>query len=168
MKVPLYWHGLMTIFSSRKFNYDSIIDVLETMTCLNTLFFYKHMGKLGWTSIYLRFSQFEHEIMLDGMLNFKTYFMVWYFVWHEHWSGLFNIRNLVSSLILMFARICLCDNILYTWFGKKWKWLKKFRGCKIYLLHAYFFKHLSLSMLISFMLIKKKNVLREGIPQPTF
>ena len=41
-------------------------------------FFYKHTGKLGWSSICLRFSQFEPEIMLDGMLNFKTHFMVWY------------------------------------------------------------------------------------------
>ena len=36
-------------------------------------FFYKHMGKLGWSSICLRFYKFEPEIMLDGMLNFKTY-----------------------------------------------------------------------------------------------
>ena len=102
-------------------------------------FFYKHTGKLGWSSICLRFSQFVPEIMLDSMLNFKTHFMVWYcvwyeqlqwsllnvhiwiynLVWHEHCNGLFNIRNLVSGLILMFARICLCDAILYTWFGKK-------------------------------------------------
>ena len=36
-------------------------------------------------------------------------------------NGLFNIQNLVSSLILMFVRICLCDTILYTQFEKKWK-----------------------------------------------
>ena len=94
--------------------------------------------------------------MLDGILNFKTHFMVWYCVWYEHCNGLFNIRNLVSSLILMFVRICLCDTILYTWFGKKWKRSKKFWGWKICLVYAYFLKHLSLSMLISLMLIKKE------------
>ena len=65
-------------------------------------FFYKHTGKLGWSSVCLRFSQFQPEIMLDGMLNFKNNFMVWYSVWYEHCNGLFNNRNLVSSLILMF------------------------------------------------------------------
>ena len=119
-----------------------------------TLFLFT--GKLGWSSIYLRFSQFEPEVTLDGMLNFKTHFMIWYCVWHEHCHDLFNIRNLVSSLILMFVRICLCDTILYTWFGKKWKWLKKFWGWKMCLVYAYFSKHLSLSMLISFMLWKKR------------
>ena len=74
-------------------------------------------------------------------------------------NGLFNIRNLMSSLILMFVRICLCDAILYTWFEKKWKRLKKFWGWKICLVYAYFFKHLSLSMLVSFMLIKKEYIL---------
>ena len=107
-------------------------------------FFYKHTGKSGWSLICLTLSQFEPEILLDGMLNFKTHFMecnglfstlqwsllnvrTWTFnwVWHEHCNGLFNIRNLVSSLILMFIRICLCDTFLYTWFGKKWKRLKK-------------------------------------------
>ena len=68
----------------------------------SALFFYKHTGKLGWSSICLWFSQFKPEIMFDGMLNFKTHFMVWYCVWYEHCNGLFNIRNLVSSLILMF------------------------------------------------------------------
>ena len=78
----------------------------------NTLFFsffYKHTVKLGWSSVCLRFSRFESEIMLDGMLNFKTHYVVWYCVWYEHCNGLFNIWNLVSSLILMFVRICLCD-----------------------------------------------------------
>ena len=95
-------------------------------------------------------------VLFDGMLNFKTHFMVWYCVWYEHCNGLFNIRNLVSSLILMFVRICLCDTILYTWFGKKWKRLKKFWGWKICLICAYFFKHLSWNMLVSFILIKKE------------
>ena len=119
----------------------------------HSLFIYKHTGKLGWSSICVRFSQFQPEIMLDGILNFKTHFMAWYCVWYEHCNGLFNIRNLVSRLILMFVRICFCDAILYTWFGKKWKPLKKFWGWKICLVYAYFLKHLSLSMLISFMLI---------------
>ena len=52
-------------------------------------FFYKHTGKLGWSSICLRFSQFEPEIVLDGMLNFKTHFRVWYCVWYEHCNGFF-------------------------------------------------------------------------------
>ena len=78
-------------------------------------------------------------------------------VWHEHCNALFNIRNLVSSLILMFVRICLRDSILYTWFGMKWKRLKKFWGWKTCLVYAHFFKHLNLSMLISFMLPKKKK-----------
>ena len=34
----------------------------------------------------------------------------------------------------------MCDTILYTWFGKKWNWLKKFWGWKICLVYAYFFK----------------------------
>ena len=136
-------------------------------------FYDKHRGKLGWSSICLRFSQFEPGIMYDSMLNFKTHgqilrliwtlqwsllnVRIWTFnwIWHEHCNGLFNIRNLVSSLILMFVRICLCDTILYTWFGNKWKRLKKFWGRKICLVYAYLFKHLSLSMLIRFMLIKK-------------
>ena len=88
-----------------------------------------------------------------SLLNVQIWTFNW--VWHEHCNGLFNIRNLVSTLILMFVRICLCDTILYTWFGKKWKRLKKFWGWKIWLVYAYFFKHLSLSMLIRFMLIKK-------------
>ena len=33
------------------------------------------MGKLGRSSICLRFSQFELEIMVDGMLNFKPHFV---------------------------------------------------------------------------------------------
>ena len=53
------------------------------------LFFYKHTGKLGWSSICLRFSELEPEIMLDGMLNFKTHCMVWYCLWYEHCHGLF-------------------------------------------------------------------------------
>ena len=111
---------------------------------------------MGWSPICFRFSQFEPEIMLDGILNFKTHFMVWYCVWYEHCNGLFNIRNLVSRLILMFVRICFCDAILYTWFEKKWKLLKKFWGWKICLVYAYFLKHLSSSILVSlsFMLMK--------------
>ena len=54
-----------------------------------TLFFYKHMGKLGWSSICLRFPKFEPEIMLDGMLNFKTHIIVWYCASYEHCNGLF-------------------------------------------------------------------------------
>ena len=46
-------------------------------------------GKLGWSSICLKIFQFEPEIMLGGMLNFKTHFMVWYCVWDEHCNGLF-------------------------------------------------------------------------------
>ena len=56
---------------------------------LNTLFFYKYTGKLGWSSICLRISQSEPEIILDGTLNFKTHFMVWYCVWYEDCNGLF-------------------------------------------------------------------------------
>ena len=113
---------------------------------------------MGWSSICLGFSQFEPEIMLDGMLNFKTHFMVWYCVRYEDCNGLFNIRNLVSSLIQCFRIILtfFCDTTLCTWFGKKWKGLKKLWGWKICLVYAYFFKHLSLSMLIRFMLIKRR------------
>ena len=58
---------------------------------LNVLhsFFYKHTSKLGWSSICLRFFQFELENMLDGMLNFKTHFMIWYCVRYEHCNSLF-------------------------------------------------------------------------------
>ena len=59
----------------------------------------------------------------------------------------------------MFVRICLRDIILYTWFGKQWRRLKKIWGWKICLVYTYFFKHLSSSMLISFMLIKEKSVI---------
>ena len=45
-------------------------------------FFYQHMGKLGWSSICLKLSQFEPEIMLDGILNFKNHFTVWYCIWY--------------------------------------------------------------------------------------
>ena len=38
--------------------------------------FYQRTGKLGRSPICLRFSRFESEIMLDGMLNFKTQFMI--------------------------------------------------------------------------------------------
>ena len=61
-------------------------------------FFYKHTGKLGWSSICLRFSQFEPEIMLDGMFNFKTHFMVWYCVSYEHCNGLFYMFELEHSV----------------------------------------------------------------------
>ena len=90
-----------------------------------------------------------------SLLNIR----IWTFdsVWHEHFNSLFNIQNLVSSLILMFVRIYLCDTILYTWFGKKWKRLKKFWGWKICLVYAYFFKHLSLSMLYKLYAYKKKQ-----------
>ena len=81
-----------------------------------------------------------------SLLNVWIWTFSW--VWQEHYDGLFNIRNLVRSLILMFGRICLCDTIIYTWFGKKRKRLKKFWGWKIWLVYAYFFKHQSLSMLI--------------------
>ena len=119
-----------------------------------TLFLFT--GKLGWSSIYLRFSQFEPELYLMLCLILK--FISWSDIAFDMNTAndLFNIRNLVSSLILMFVRICLCDTILYTWFGKKWKWLKKFWGWKMCLVYAYFSKHLSLSMLISFMLWKKR------------
>ena len=56
------------------------------------------MGKLGWNSICLRFSQFESEIMLDGMLNSKTHFMVWYCVWYEHCNGLFKMFEFEHSI----------------------------------------------------------------------
>ena len=46
----------------------------------------------------LKFSQFEPEIMLDGMLNFETHFMVWYCVWYEHCYGLVNTSNMQLSL----------------------------------------------------------------------
>ena len=94
--------------------------------------------------------------MNTAMVYFNIRIWTFNWVWHEHCNGLFNIWNLVSSLILMFVRICLCDTILYTWFGKKWKRLKKFWGWKICLVYAYIFKHLSLSMPTSFMLIKKR------------
>ena len=64
-------------------------DFKEGYLLLYKLFFYKHTGKLGWSSICLRFSQFEPEIMLDGMLNFKTHFIVGYCVWCEYCNGLF-------------------------------------------------------------------------------
>lgn len=46
-------------------------DFKEGYLLLYKLFFYKHTGKLGWSSI--RFSQFEPEILVDGTLNFKTH-----------------------------------------------------------------------------------------------
>ena len=97
----------------------------------------------------------------QSLLNVRIWTFNW--VWHENYNGLFNVGNLVSSLILMLVRICLCNTILYTWFGKKWKQLK-FWGWIICLVYAYFFKHLSLSMLISF-LLTKKSVLINWTPK---
>ena len=72
------------------------------------------------------------------------------------WSDIaFDMNTAIVSLTFEI----LCDIILYTWFGKKWKRLKKFWGWKICLVHTYFFKHLSLSMLISFILTKEKTVI---------
>ena len=51
----------------------------------------------------------------------------------------------------------MCDIILYTWFGKKWKRLKKFWDWGIWLVYAYCLKNLRLSMLISFIRIKEYN-----------
>ena len=59
---------------------------------LCAIFFYKR--KVSWVSslICLRISHFEPEIMLDGMLNFKIHFMVWYCVCrYEHSNGLLNV-----------------------------------------------------------------------------
>ena len=72
---------------------------------------------------------------------------------------LFFLFNVFSHFV------CLCDTVLYTWFEEKWKRLKKFWGRKICLVYAYFFKHLSLSTPLSFML-KKKSVaplLKQGV-----
>ena len=67
--------------------------ILATPSCITNdeihSLFYKDTGKLGWSSICLRFSQFEPEIMLNGMLNFKTHFIVWHCIWYEHCNGLF-------------------------------------------------------------------------------
>ena len=109
-----------------------------------------------------------------SLLNIRIWTFSW--VWHKRCNSLFNIRNLVSSLILMFYNhiyyfpflmflhilfVCVIL-LLYTWFGKKWKRLKKFSGWKTCLVYAYFFKHLRLSMLISFMLIKKRVYLSKA------
>ena len=61
-------------------------------------FFNKHTGKLGLSSICLRFSQFEPGIMLDGMLTFKAHFMVWYSVWYEHCNDIFQIFDFEHSV----------------------------------------------------------------------
>ena len=67
----------------------------------NALFlFYKHTTKLSWSSICLRFSQFEPEIILDGMLNFKAYFMVWYCVWYNTAMVSFECSNVNIQLSL--------------------------------------------------------------------
>ena len=63
-----------------KFKNDIVITAYRKVHS----FFYKNTGKLGWSSICLRFSQFEPEIMLDGMLKFKTHFLAWYCVSFEH------------------------------------------------------------------------------------
>ena len=100
-------------------------------------------------------------IMQWSLLNIWIWKFNW--VWHGHCDGLFNICKIASSLILMFhnrINIFVCDNILFTWFGKKWKRSKKFWDWKICLVYAYFFKKLSLSMLITFILIKKSVVMQ--------
>ena len=61
-------------------------------------FFYKHTGKLCWSSICWKFPQSEPKTMLDDMLNFKTHFMVWYWVWFEHCNGLFQMFELEHSV----------------------------------------------------------------------
>ena len=143
----MFWIGLWHKFIKRlSFLARCFLELVYRFSQVSKYTFLWAYGKIGWSSICVRFSQFEPEIMFDGMLNFKTHFMVWNCIWHEDCNGLFNIRNLVSSLILMCVRVCLCDTILYTWFGKKWKRLKKFWGWKISLVYAYFFKHLSLTI----------------------
>ena len=99
-----------------------------------------------------------------SLLNIRIWTFNW--VWHEHCNDLFNIRNLVNSLILLFLNHIynfLCDTILHSWFGKKCKWLKKFWGWKICSVYAYFFKHMSWSMQISFMFITKRVLLLETV-----
>ena len=46
----------------------------------------------------LKISKVEPKIMLDGMLNFKTNFMVWYCVWYEHYNGLFQMYEYEHSV----------------------------------------------------------------------
>ena len=46
----------------------------------------------------LRFSQFEPEIMLGGMRNSKTHFMIWYYVWYEDCNGLFWMFKFEHSI----------------------------------------------------------------------
>ena len=71
----IYTHGLLVNNLYKNFSISS--------SYFTTLFFYKCADKPGWSSISLRFCQFEPEIMLDAILNFKTHFMVWYCVWYE-------------------------------------------------------------------------------------
>ena len=99
-----------------------------------------------------------------SLLNIRIWTFNW--VWYEHCNDLFNIRNLVNSLILIFLNHIynfLSDTFLHTWFGKKCKRLKKFWGWKICSVYAYCFKHMSLSMQISFMFITKRVLLLEAV-----
>ena len=99
----------------------------------------------------------KEKVLVLGLLNCqKEYFEFDHSVYSCEWLN----SNVLESHLLFFLFnvcshfVCLCDFILYTWFAKKWKQLNKFWGWKICLIYAYFFKHPSISMLISFMLIK--------------
>ena len=74
MKVLKQKNTLETKFIN---NADTYLEPRQISTFRRTFFFYKHTA------------QFEPEIMLDGMLNFKINFMVWYYVWYEPCNGLF-------------------------------------------------------------------------------
>ena len=108
------------------------------MVCLISNSFHGLILRLTWT---LQWSILNVRIW--------TFNWVWHehchvnSVWHEQMFDMNTERNLVSSLILMFVRICLCNTILYTWFGKKWKWLKKPLRLENMLSICLFFKHLS-------------------------
>ena len=122
----------------------------------------------AWNSAwwYTQFQNSFHGLILHliwtlqwSLLNVRIWTFSW--VWHEHCNGLFNIRNLVSSLILFQNHI----NIFFVWYyslhliWEEMEAIKKFWDgeiCLICLVYACFFKHQSLSMLISLMLIKKE------------
>ena len=107
MSLPYEWKTYgNTLFDGRTYVekhealqlWGEYMDLVSETEKNHTLFFYKDPGKLGWSLICLRISQFEPEIMLDGMLNFKTHFMVWYCVWYEHCNGLFKMFKFEHSI----------------------------------------------------------------------
>ena len=102
--------------------------------------------KLGSNSICLRFAQFEPEIVLKVCLISKCCFL-----WLSFSKDYFMLKCCFLSLnLILFVILFFAPNLRRN--GNEEKILR----LEICLVYAYFFKHVSLRLLISFMLIEKR------------